>query len=124
MTTENKDKEKVAIYDELSRKWAIAIIKAIFLGYNRFNEFLDTHPNLSNGVLSEQLKRLEKLGFIKKNIVSTSPIRVEYELTDLGLSTNKLCYEKVMFAINNDIISRNNPYFKGKTIEEVFRIEN
>ncbi|MFX0070223.1 MAG: winged helix-turn-helix transcriptional regulator [Candidatus Hermodarchaeota archaeon] len=118
------DKERCdAIFAELSRKWSITIIKDIFLGCKCFSDFLAVNENLSNKVLSEQLKRLEELGFIKKIIVSTTPLKANYVLTDMGKSLNKLVYEKIMFGLNNKLFDRNYPLIAGKNLEKVFGIK-
>jgi DNA-binding HxlR family transcriptional regulator len=111
------------IYGELSKKWSLAIIKDIFLGYKTFSEFLEVNEGLSNKVLSDQLKRLENLGFIKKEIVSTTPLKANYALTKMGKSLNKVVYEKIMFGINNDIFDRNYPLIAGKNLEKIFEIK-
>lgn len=118
----NKYKLSMDAYNELYRKWSFPIIKTLFLGYKKFNDFLEINPGLTNGVLSNQLKKLEHFGYIKKEIVSTSPVKIEYSLTEVGLSLNKLCYEKVKFAIKYGIITGKEPIFSGKTIEEIFDI--
>ena len=75
-------------------------------------------------MLSDQLKRLEHHGFIKKEIVNKSTVKIEYTLTEVGRDLNKMFYEKVMFAIKYDLIDRDDPYFRGKNIEEAFGIKN
>lgn len=138
-------------YDELARKWAIPIIKDMFMGCKRFSDFVELHnknslkysdnndekkssrekpknssrvTGLSNRVLSDQLKRLEKFGFIQKEIVSTSPVKIEYTLTQMGLDLNKFLYEKVMWAIKYGVASRDDPYFRGHDIEKTFFIKS
>ena len=111
------------IYGELSKKWTLEIIKDLFLGCKTFSDFLEVNENLSNKVLSEQLKRLEELGFIEKIIVSTTPLKANYVLTEMGRSLNRLVYEKIMFGINNKLFDRNYPLIAGKNLEEVFGIE-
>lgn len=125
MITETSQVPKLTMdaYMELSKKWALFILKDMFLGCKRFKDFLEVHPDLSNRVLSDQLQRLEAHGFIEKKIVSMSPIRAEYELTELGRGLNKMLYEKVMFVIKFGLIDRNDAYFRGKDIEEAFGIE-
>ena len=110
-------------YMELSKKWAVFLLKDMFLGCKRFNDFLEVHPELSNRVLSDQLKGLEKHGYIEKKIVSTHPLRAEYELTEMGRGLNRMLYEKAMFAIRFGLASRNDRYFKGKDIEKAFGIK-
>ena len=118
-----KGKLTMDAYMELSKKWSLFILKDMFLGCKRFNEFLEVHPELSNRVLSDQLKRLEFHGFIKKEVVSVTPMRIEYHLTDMGRDLNKMLYEKVMFVIKYGLIDRNDPYFRGNDIEKAFGIE-
>ncbi|MFW9875521.1 MAG: winged helix-turn-helix transcriptional regulator [Candidatus Thorarchaeota archaeon] len=118
-----KNKITMDSYNELSKKWAITILKSMFLGCKRFSDFLEVHEGLSNRVLSDQLKRLEHHGFIKKEIVNKSPVKIEYSLTEAGRDLNKMLYEKVMFAIKYGLTDRNDPYFRGKNIEEAFGIK-
>ena len=126
MLTETKRELKLTMdaYMELSKKWAVFLLKDMFLGSKRFNDFLEVHPNLSNRVLSDQLKGLEKYGYIKKKIVSMHPIRAEYELTELGRGLNKMLYEKLMWTIKFGLINRDDKYFRGKDIEKAFGIES
>lgn len=125
MATKTKKEPKLSMdaYMELSKKWAVFLIKDMFFGCKRFNEFLEVHPDLSNRVLSDQLKGLEKHGYIEKKLVSMSPIRAEYELTELGRGLNKMLYEKVMWAIRFGLADRNDAYFKGRDIEKAFGIK-
>ncbi|NTV24069.1 MAG: helix-turn-helix transcriptional regulator [Nanoarchaeota archaeon] len=111
------------IFQELSKKWSITIIKDIFLGCKSFSDFLDANEDLSNKVLSDQLKRLEELGFIKKIIVSTTPLKANYELTQMGKSLNRFVYEKIMFGLNNNLFDRSYPLIAGKNLEKIFNIK-
>jgi len=123
--TETKQEPKLTMeaYMELSKKWAIFLLKDMFLGCKRFNDFLEVHPYLSNRVLSDQLKGLEKHGYIEKKLISMNPLRVEYELTELGKGLNKMLYEKVMWTIKFGLIDRDDKYFRGMDIEKAFGIE-
>ena len=71
-------------FEHIGRKWAINILRDLFLGKKRFREFLETNPELSGKVLSQRLKELEKDDLIKKKIVSKTPLKAEYELTMRG----------------------------------------
>ena len=50
----------------------------------QFNRFMENIEGISPKVLTERLRELEKLGILKRRIVSEYPIRIEYNLTDLG----------------------------------------
>ena len=96
-----KKKNKVEMpFEELMRKWTIIIIKDMFIGAKRFNDFLEMNSHISGKVLSDQLKRLESNGYIEKRVVSTTPLRAEYHLTQKGRDLNKILYEMVIYGYN------------------------
>ena len=83
----------------VGKKWNIEIVKDIFFGAKSFSEFLRVHPELSAKVLSQKLRELEKNGIVTKDIVSKSPVKIEYNLTEKGKKLNKIIYELAIFAI-------------------------
>jgi DNA-binding HxlR family transcriptional regulator len=50
----------------------------------RFSEVGHAVPDLSDRLLSERMKELEAQGIVIRHVTATSPIKVEYELTDRG----------------------------------------
>jgi DNA-binding HxlR family transcriptional regulator len=68
----------------IGKKWTVLIIREMFRGTTQFNRFLENIDGVTPKVLTQLLRELEKLGIIKRRIVSEYPIRVEYGLTDLG----------------------------------------
>ena len=111
------------VFNELSKKWALILIKDLFLGCKKFTDFLDFNPRLSNKVLSDQLKRLEEYGFITKKIVSMTPMRAEYELTEMGRDLNKTIYEQIKFGIKHGFIYENCFTFQNRSLEKIFNID-
>ena len=99
---------------EFSRKWSTIIIKNIFLGHTRFNEFLKHYEEdgLSNKMLANELQRLEQFGYIQKEIVSKTPLKIEYSLPEMGLGTNKIIYERLMFGFRFGLYDQNDPYLR------------
>ena len=81
----------------LNRKWTIVLIRDMFLGKKHFFEFKENKPNLSNNVLSDTLKSMEKNGLIVKKVSNQSS---EYYLTDRGLKLNKVLYELAAFGLD------------------------
>jgi DNA-binding HxlR family transcriptional regulator len=77
----------------IGKKWAVLIIREMFRGTTQFNRFLENIDGITPKVLTERLRELEKLGIVKRRIVSEYPIRVEYGLTDLGKA-----FEPVLLA--------------------------
>ena len=86
------------MFDALMRRWSVYILKDMFMGAKRFNDFLEMNPRISGKVLSDQLKNLERCGYIEKIVVSTTPLKAEYRLTELGRGLNKVLYEMMVFA--------------------------
>jgi DNA-binding HxlR family transcriptional regulator len=73
-----------ATFRIIGKKWSVLIIREMFRGTTQFNRFLENIEGITPKVLTERLRELEKLGIIKRSIVSEYPIKVEYGLTDLG----------------------------------------
>jgi DNA-binding HxlR family transcriptional regulator len=109
-------------FEELMRKWSIIIIKDIFLGCKRFNDFLKMNQNISSKVLSDQLKRLEKYGYIEKKVVSTTPLKAEYYLTKKGQSLNKIIYEMILFARKYWISEEDCKKYENIDFKKIFKI--
>jgi DNA-binding HxlR family transcriptional regulator len=63
-------------------KWKLRIIVALKDGNKRFNELQRVVEGISAKVLSTELKELELNGFIRRNVFTTTPVIVEYELSD------------------------------------------
>jgi DNA-binding HxlR family transcriptional regulator len=68
----------------IGKKWTILILREMFRGVTQFNRFLERIPGLTPKLLIDRLKELQKSRIITRKIVSESPIRIEYHLTDLG----------------------------------------
>lgn len=85
--------------EHIGKKWAINIIRDLFEGRKRFNEFLKANKNLSTKMLSARLKELEKDEIIEKKVVQMSPVIIEYRLTKKGLGLNRILYELGRFSI-------------------------
>ena len=88
-------------FERIGKKWAINVLRDLFLGKKRFREFLEVNPELSGKVLSQRLKELEDDGLIKKKIVSKTPLKAKYELTERGKNLDKVLYEIIMFSMKN-----------------------
>src|SRR3990172_4089200 len=70
--------------DVIGDRWTLIIIRDLFLGRSRFNEFQQSTPRISPKLLSERLKRLEEQGIVERALVDEYPPRPEYRLTPKG----------------------------------------
>src|ERR671915_464722 len=69
----------------VGKRWTGAIIRALLSGSTRFSEILAAVPGLSDRLLSERLKELEAEGIVARLVTPSTPVRVEYNLTEKGL---------------------------------------
>ena len=66
-------------------KWKTVVLWYLIEDKKRFNEIKKLIPNITEKMLSIQLKSLEKDGIIKKEVFNKKPpLKVEYSLTDFG----------------------------------------
>ena len=71
--------------DVLNGKWKIYIISSICCyGKRRFSDILSDIDGISNRMLSKDLKELEINNLVKRTVLDTQPITVQYELTEHG----------------------------------------
>ena len=68
----------------IGRRWTGAIVRAMLAGSTRFSDILFTVPDLSDRLLSERLKELEAEGILRRTVLPSTPVRIEYRLTDKG----------------------------------------
>ncbi|WNJ16652.1 helix-turn-helix domain-containing protein [Pontibacter sp. G13] len=65
-------------------KWKTVVLWYLKEGKKRFKDFKERMPDITDKMLSLQLKALEADGFIKRTVYPEVPPRVEYELTESG----------------------------------------
>jgi DNA-binding HxlR family transcriptional regulator len=70
----------------MNGKWKINLIWCIYNGIKRPGELHRRMPKASRRLLDTQLKQLTGLGIVTKTIFNQRPLKVEYELTPLGLT--------------------------------------
>jgi len=68
----------------MNGKWKISLIWCIYNGIKRPGELHRWMPKASRRLLDTQLKQLADQGIVSKVIFDQRPLKVEYELTQLG----------------------------------------
>ncbi|MBB5623744.1 DNA-binding HxlR family transcriptional regulator [Pedobacter cryoconitis] len=83
-------KEIMAVHDAmdvLSGKWKISIISSIcYYNKRRFSDILNDVQGISNKMLSKELKELEINKLVKRTVLDTQPISVQYQLSEYGMT--------------------------------------
>jgi len=70
----------------LGGKWTGSILWHLKPGPQRFNALARELGGASKKMINERLKELEQSGLVRREVISTKPIAVTYELTDFGRS--------------------------------------
>ncbi|MCZ8180923.1 MAG: helix-turn-helix domain-containing protein [Rhizobium sp.] len=74
------------VLDGISDKWSILVMAALHLSSRRFSELRRDIPDVSQKVLTQTLRKLERDGLIERIVTPTAPPRVDYCLRPLGQS--------------------------------------
>ncbi|MGZ3418393.1 MAG: winged helix-turn-helix transcriptional regulator [Polyangiales bacterium] len=72
------------ILDRVGDKWSVLAIVNLGGGSMRFSELLRNGHGVSQRMLTQTLRNLERDGIVWRKVTPTVPITVEYGLTDLG----------------------------------------
>lgn len=72
------------VLDRIADKWALLILDRLRSETVRFNQMRRDIQGISQKVLSQTLKKLERDGLISRAVYPTVPVTVEYALTPLG----------------------------------------
>ena len=74
----------------ISNKWKILIIRDLLEGTKRFSELKKSITNISQKVLTSNLREMEENDLLTRKVYPEVPPRVEYTLTDIGYSLKTL----------------------------------
>jgi DNA-binding HxlR family transcriptional regulator len=89
------------LLDRIADKWTVLIIGQLHKRTFRFNELKRMIPGITQKMLTQTLKSLEKDGLITRKIYATVPLKVEYSLTALGSSLTKILHGLAVWAETN-----------------------
>ena len=70
----------------ISDKWKVLILRDLLAGTKRFGELKKSIGQVSQKVLTAQLREMEANGLLTRTVYAEVPPRVEYTLTELGYS--------------------------------------
>lgn len=94
----------LAIQDTLNAfqgKWKMPIIGTLLFGKKRFKEIEREIKKITPRMLSQELKDLEANGIISRSVYNTTPVTVEYELTDSGKQLNSVLEAMIEWGLQH-----------------------
>ncbi len=97
-------KNMLALRDTLNimnGKWKMAIMFSLTEEKKRFKELQRHVGKITGKMLSQELKELEMNELIKRTVLDTKPVTVEYELTAYGRSLEKVTEELVNWGLKH-----------------------
>lgn len=72
--------------DLFGDRWTLLVLRDLFLGKSRYEEFLASPERISTNVLADRLRKLEAMGMLEKEPYGSHRKRMQYRLTERGRS--------------------------------------
>ena len=74
------------VLDRIGDKWSMLLVMTLASGPRRFNQLHREIPDISQKMLTQTLRDLQRDGLVSRRVFDTKPPSVEYQLTGLGHS--------------------------------------
>jgi len=71
-------------------RWKVLIVRDLLTGTKRFGELRKSLEGISQKVLTQHLRMMEENGLVNRKVYAEVPPRVEYSLTEVGLSLKSI----------------------------------
>ncbi|NTG12629.1 helix-turn-helix transcriptional regulator [Agrobacterium rhizogenes] len=89
------------ILDRIADKWSLLVIALLEKRTLRFTELKRSIDGVSQRMLTNTLRHLERDGIVERTVFPVVPPRVEYGLTSLGCTLHKTIQSLVNWTENN-----------------------
>ncbi|MGD0033438.1 helix-turn-helix domain-containing protein [Paenibacillus illinoisensis] len=106
-----------ATLEIIGGKWKALIVCLLMSGVKRTSELQRSIDGISQKVLIQQLRELERDGLVRRQVYQQMPPKVEYSLTEYGVTANKIV--DVMCAWGRENIA-----LRQQQGEEIILMEN
>ena len=84
----------------IGEKWKVLIVRDLLTGTKRFGELKKSVTGITQKVLTNNLRQMEASGLVKRKVYAEVPPRVEYSLTETGLSLKPILDSMVEWGNN------------------------
>ncbi|MCX6497871.1 MAG: helix-turn-helix domain-containing protein [Arthrobacter sp.] len=89
------------VLDHVTSKWGVLILVALSEGEQRWSDLRRRADGISEKMLAQTLKTLERDGLVNRSAQAVIPPRVDYSLTDRGYELSTLLVPLVTWAFDN-----------------------
>ena len=89
------------LLDRIGDRWTVLIVGTLDAGPRRFSAIAADVDGISQKMLTQTLRSLERDGFVVRTAYPVVPPHVEYELTDLGRSLQEQLHALERWAIEH-----------------------
>ena len=89
------------VLDRIADKWTVLLLGILASGPMRFNAILRELDGLSQKMLSQVLKSLERDGLVTRTAYPTVPVSVEYAITPLGQTLTAILEKLRTWAVDD-----------------------
>lgn len=104
----------------ISGKWALAVLYTLNgnQGPMRYKDIEKSNPDISQKMLTSTLRGLEADGLVCRTVYAEMPPRVEYALTERGMSFMPVMRQLIDWAYNNlhDIVTDRERYLSSQQV--------
>jgi DNA-binding HxlR family transcriptional regulator len=90
-----------SVLEMVAGKWQVLILYTLRGGKRRYSELQHTVEGISQKMLTQTLRELERNGLVKRTSYPVVPPHTEYELTELGASLEDIVYRLGGWAQEN-----------------------
>src|SRR5438552_16961180 len=87
--------------DILSGKWKLPIIISLSFGNKRFKQIAKEISNITDKMLSKELRDLEMNQLVKRTVYDSVPVIVEYSMTSYGKSLENVIEELAKWGMQH-----------------------
>ncbi len=81
---ESDCKHASRLLEVVGQRWSASVLLALARGAARFSEVIAAVEGLSARMLTLRLKQLESAGLVSRTVIPTTPVTIDYQLTEQG----------------------------------------
>jgi DNA-binding HxlR family transcriptional regulator len=100
------------LLDRIGDRWTALAVNLLGQGPHRFSELARALDGISEKVLTQTLRGLERDGIVTRSVQASVPVRVDYALTDLGTGLADVVAALTCWAVEHmdDVLASREAY--------------